>query len=41
MDGTPKGGLSIRSQLLELLSITLQVLYVSIDVKDTRQGSRA
>jgi hypothetical protein len=39
MDGAPKSGLGIRSQLLELLGITFQVLYVSVDVKDTRQGS--
>ena len=41
MDGAPKGGLGIRSQLLKLLDITLQVLYVGVDVKDTQQRHRA
>jgi hypothetical protein len=40
MDGAPKGDLGICGQLLELLDITSQVVYVRVDVEDTGHGRR-
>jgi hypothetical protein len=40
MDGAPKGSLGVRAEPLELPHITLQMVYVGIDIKDAGQGSR-